>query len=441
MIRKKLIVPIVLIVCCLLLYRSIGNTAENVTEIGVNILKGPIDGICFNDVNQDGQINEGEQGIPGVTVTLRRFYFIGFCFKDVASIETDAEGKYIFFVNRAGIYQIEESDPPGSTSTTPNIVTFFIGFFKPDQIINFGDLLGKPSVSIYANPQIIQKGQFSKLSWSASNADSVFIDQGLGHVPLDGELTVFPQQTTTYTITAIGAGGTSQSSVTVIVQETVTTSTTIPNPPPTTTSTALVTTSTQPTTTTSVSTTTTSQPTTTTTQPTTTTSVRPTTTTSVLPTTTTTTQPTTTTTQPTTTTTQPTTTTSQPTTTTTQPTTSSVKSTTTTSQVFTVIALASFTGIPGNREVMLVWVTESEIENAGFNIYRAETEDGIYVRLSASLIPAQGTATSGATYTYADRDVVNRRTYFYKLEDIDVNGVATSHGPVSATPLFIYGIK
>ena len=420
MIRKKLIVPIVLIVCCLLLYRSIGNTAENVTEIGVNILKGPIDGICFNDVNQDGQINQGEQGIPGVTVTLRRFYFIGFCFKDVASIETDAEGKYVFFVNRAGIYQIEESDPPGSTSTTPNIVTFFIGFFKPDQIINFGDLLGKPSVSIYANPQIIQKGQFSKLSWSASNADSVSIDQGLGDVPLDGELTVFPQQTTTYTITAIGAGGTSQSSVTVIVQETVTTSTTIPNPPPTTTSTALVTTSTQPTTTTSVSTTTTSQPTTTTTQPTTTTSVRPITTTSVLPTTTTTTQPTTT---------------------TTQPTTSSVKSTTTTSQVFTVIALASFTGIPGNREVMLVWVTESEIENAGFNIYRAETEDGIYVRLSAALIPAQGTATSGATYTYADRDVVNRRTYFYKLEDIDVNGVATSHGPVSATPLFIYGIK
>ena len=90
---------------------------------------------------------------------------------------------------------------------------------------------------------------------------------------------------------------------------------------------------------------------------------------------------------------------------------------------------------------MLVWVTESEIENAGFNIYRAETEDGTYVRLSESLIPAQGTATSGATYTYADRDVVNRRTYFYKLEDTDVNGAATSHGPVSATPLFIYGIK
>ena len=75
MIRKKLIVPIVLIVCCLLLGIRIGNTAETVTDIGVNILKGSINGTCFNDVNQDGQINQGEQGIPGVTVTLRRFSF------------------------------------------------------------------------------------------------------------------------------------------------------------------------------------------------------------------------------------------------------------------------------------------------------------------------------------------------------------------------------
>ena len=150
MIRKKLIVPIVLIVCCLLLGRSIGNTAENVTEIGVNVLKGSINGTCFNDVNQDGQINQGEQGIPGVTVTLRRFSFFGFSFKEVASIETDAEGKYMFSVNRAGIYQIEESDPPGSTSTTPNKVVFFIGQFHTDQVIFFGDILDSSTTTIPA---------------------------------------------------------------------------------------------------------------------------------------------------------------------------------------------------------------------------------------------------------------------------------------------------
>ena len=341
MIRKKLIVPIVLIVCCLLLGRSIGNTAENVTEIGVNILKGSINGTCFNDVNQDGQINQGEQGIPGVTVTLRRFYFFGFSFKDVASIETDAEGKYMFSVNRAGIYQIEESDPPGSTSTTPNKVVFFIGQFNTHQVIFFGDIL-------------------------------------------DSSTTTIPVTTTMQaTTTTIPVTTTMQATTTTIAASSTTTSAQADNITIPATTTMQATTTTIPVTTTMQATTTTI-----------------------------------------------------PATTTTIPTTTS-----TTQEPSTVITLASFTGIPGNREVMLVWVTESEIENAGFNIYRAETEDGTYIRLSASLIPAQGTATSGATYTYADRDVVNRRTYFYKLEDIDINGVATSHGPVSATPLFIYGIK
>jgi hypothetical protein len=30
-------------------------------------------------------------------------------------------------------------------------------------------------------------------------------------------------------------------------------------------------------------------------------------------------------------------------------------------------------------------------------------------------------------------DVKNRETYWYKLEDIDLNGKSTMHGPVSAT--------
>jgi hypothetical protein len=28
-------------------------------------------------------------------------------------------------------------------------------------------------------------------------------------------------------------------------------------------------------------------------------------------------------------------------------------------------------------------------------------------------------------------------TYYYKLEDVDFNGVSTFHGPVSATPLLV----
>ena len=51
-----------------------------------------------------------------------------------------------------------------------------------------------------------------------------------------------------------------------------------------------------------------------------------------------------------------------------------------------------------------------------------------------SLIPAQGSSTQGASYEFVDTDVKNRKTYYYKLEDIDLNGTSTMHGPVSATP-------
>jgi hypothetical protein len=59
---------------------------------------------------------------------------------------------------------------------------------------------------------------------------------------------------------------------------------------------------------------------------------------------------------------------------------------------------------------------------------------------NSSLIPAQGSATKGASYEFIDTNVQNRKTYYYKLEDIDLNGQSTMHGPVSATPRWIWGI-
>jgi hypothetical protein len=108
---------------------------------------------------------------------------------------------------------------------------------------------------------------------------------------------------------------------------------------------------------------------------------------------------------------------------------------------FTLIRLTSFEAIPYSNKVILQWTTASEIDNAGFNLYRAESENGEYVKLNSSLIPAQGSPTSGATYQYIDNDVRNRKTYYYKLEDIDLNGVSTLHGPVSATPRVIHNLR
>jgi len=96
--------------------------------------------------------------------------------------------------------------------------------------------------------------------------------------------------------------------------------------------------------------------------------------------------------------------------------------------------------MPGNGKVTLIWLTESEIDNQGFNIYRGETEDEEYEKINEQLIAARGSATAGAVYTITDDGLTNRKTYYYKIEDVDNSGFSTFHGPVSATPRFILGI-
>jgi hypothetical protein len=103
-------------------------------------------------------------------------------------------------------------------------------------------------------------------------------------------------------------------------------------------------------------------------------------------------------------------------------------------QTPTVITLSSFTATPSDKAVLLKWTTESEIDNAGFNLYRAESENGEYVKINDSLIPAEGSPTQGASYQFIDEGVKNRTTYYYKLEDVDIYGKSTFHDPVSAVP-------
>ena len=104
----------------------------------------------------------------------------------------------------------------------------------------------------------------------------------------------------------------------------------------------------------------------------------------------------------------------------------------------TLIKLASFTAIAKAGSAVLRWVTESEIDNAGFNIYRSESENGGYAKINSSVVFAKGSPTQGTSYEFVDKKVKNRKTFYYKLEDIDLNGKATMHGPVSATPRLLY---
>src|SRR5438445_8374398 len=76
-----------------------------------------------------------------------------------------------------------------------------------------------PTVAQFtAEPTSIQRGQSSTLRWEVSgDVTSVSINQGVGTVQRTGNQRVSPNDSTTYTLTATGAGGTTTGSVTVNV--------------------------------------------------------------------------------------------------------------------------------------------------------------------------------------------------------------------------------
>jgi len=90
----------------------------------------------------------------------------------------------------------------------------------------------------------------------------------------------------------------------------------------------------------------------------------------------------------------------------------------------------------GASRVVLAWKTGGESHNLGFNVYR--DQNGNRVRMNSSMIAGSALLMSGAlpkhsgrSYTWIDPSASLAGTNYW-LEDIDVNGTRTMHGPVSA---------
>jgi peptidoglycan-associated lipoprotein len=66
-----------------------------------------------------------------------------------------------------------------------------------------------PTATLSAAPDSIQQGQSTVLNWNTTNATDITLE-GLGVVPSSGSRSVTPSASTTYTLIAKGAGGTSQ---------------------------------------------------------------------------------------------------------------------------------------------------------------------------------------------------------------------------------------
>lgn len=91
------------------------------------------------------------------------------------------------------------------------------------------------------------------------------------------------------------------------------------------------------------------------------------------------------------------------------------------------IMYRSWSSAHGAR-VVLEWDTASEVDTAGFNIYRGHASQGPYEKVNHNLIPATNDPLVGGSYTYEDVNVVAGKTYYYQLEDVAFSGETTRHG-------------
>ncbi len=96
----------------------------------------------------------------------------------------------------------------------------------------------------------------------------------------------------------------------------------------------------------------------------------------------------------------------------------------------TLVTLAEFTATALENANSVEWQTTTELDNAGFHLWRATGEGWKYgdystvIRLTEQLMPAQG---DFSVYSYIDTWLETGLTYYYGLEDIDLNGQSTFH--------------
>jgi hypothetical protein len=83
--------------------------------------------------------------------------------------------------------------------------------------------------------------------------------------------------------------------------------------------------------------------------------------------------------------------------------------------------------------IIVEWSTASELDTAGFNLYRSTDPAARGERINPELIPPAADPLQGADYTFRDRNVAAGQTYHYTLEEVETSGNVISHGAITAT--------
>lgn len=86
------------------------------------------------------------------------------------------------------------------------------------------------------------------------------------------------------------------------------------------------------------------------------------------------------------------------------------------------VELSFFRPTLQDGKVTVRWTTESELDNAGFNILRSKTRDGEFTQVNAEMIQGAGTTGERTNYEWVDPTAKPDVVYYYQIEDVSFAG-------------------
>lgn len=95
----------------------------------------------------------------------------------------------------------------------------------------------------------------------------------------------------------------------------------------------------------------------------------------------------------------------------------------------TLVSLSSFRAYEDNGKLLVEWKTSSELNTAGFYLFRLDESTGDYIRINKKLLPSLLTSSIGGTYSLIDKGAFPQGRLIYILVEIEGKGSANVYGP------------
>ncbi|MCK5145852.1 T9SS type A sorting domain-containing protein [bacterium] len=94
------------------------------------------------------------------------------------------------------------------------------------------------------------------------------------------------------------------------------------------------------------------------------------------------------------------------------------------------VSMSSISAEITDEGLTLHWRTESELDCAGFHIWRRNENSDTFVCLTSELILARGSGSEAVEYKYVDITAKPGKIYIYQIEEHEQNGQKYLHNPV-----------